>query len=322
MKAYKITLLFLDHDDVGPTEAKELIENARLPNHIQPGTVMQFEERDIGEWHDEHPLNRRDTMEAAYLELFPLPVSEWQCGEPIEKATSPQAQYKIVPHETPDEAAHTRPWHSPKCYAGGSHISQDRCTCGLTALRTKLDILREDIDGLRMELATAEKALGTALKLNAWLDAGAGHLEMREKVLGIAERIELGHPGWARELRAACGAQDEGATVDVADALRTQLEQVAERSMSLEEWRTPRWPSYQDMVHSSTYEWRMCCKLCNGTWMGGDRAGEQSTVPCVHPGGEGTACPLIGVRVPWVAKKRDADLEAHNVNYRGWWSRE
>ncbi len=76
MKAYKITLLFIDHDRVGPDEAVELIENARLPNHISAGTVMEIEERDIGEWSDEHPLNRTSTHDAEYARLFyPTKVS-------------------------------------------------------------------------------------------------------------------------------------------------------------------------------------------------------------------------------------------------------
>ena len=71
MKAYKITLLFLDFDEVGPQEAKALIENARLPNHIHPGMVMETQEADIGEWSDDHPLNKRATMASAFAELFP-----------------------------------------------------------------------------------------------------------------------------------------------------------------------------------------------------------------------------------------------------------
>lgn len=70
MKAYKIVLLFLDHDNVGPDQAALLIENARLPNHIDPGTVMSIEERDIGEWSDEHPLNRLDMQATAFDEMF------------------------------------------------------------------------------------------------------------------------------------------------------------------------------------------------------------------------------------------------------------
>ena len=70
MKAYKITLLFLDFDHVGKDEAKLLIETARLPNHVDPGTVMSIEEADIGEWTDSHPLNHGDTHAAAYEALF------------------------------------------------------------------------------------------------------------------------------------------------------------------------------------------------------------------------------------------------------------
>ena len=70
MKAYKITLLFLDFDEVGPQEAKSLIENARLPNRIDPGTVMDLQEADIGEWSDDHPLNKRATMAEAFRSLF------------------------------------------------------------------------------------------------------------------------------------------------------------------------------------------------------------------------------------------------------------
>ena len=70
MKAYKITLLFLDFEDIGPQEAKSLIENARLPNRIDPGTVMDLQEADIGEWSDDHPLNKRATKAAAFRALF------------------------------------------------------------------------------------------------------------------------------------------------------------------------------------------------------------------------------------------------------------
>lgn len=71
MRAYKITLLFLDFDEVGPQEAKALIENARLPNHINPGKVMEMQEADISEWSDDHPLNKRATMASAFAALFP-----------------------------------------------------------------------------------------------------------------------------------------------------------------------------------------------------------------------------------------------------------
>lgn len=71
MKAYKITLLFIDFDNVGKEGAKELIESARLPNRIDPGTVMSIEEADIGAWHDDHPLNRFSTIADAFSTFFP-----------------------------------------------------------------------------------------------------------------------------------------------------------------------------------------------------------------------------------------------------------
>jgi hypothetical protein len=71
VKAYKITLLFIDFDNVGKEGAKELIESARLPNRVDPGTVMSIEEADIGAWHDDHPLNKFSTMAAAFSALFP-----------------------------------------------------------------------------------------------------------------------------------------------------------------------------------------------------------------------------------------------------------
>lgn len=71
MKAYKITLLFIDFDNVGREGAKELIESARLPNRVDPGTVMSIEEADIGAWHDDHPLNKFSTMTVAFSALFP-----------------------------------------------------------------------------------------------------------------------------------------------------------------------------------------------------------------------------------------------------------
>lgn len=70
MKAYRMVLLFVDHDGVGPEAARQLIEDARLPNHIIPGTVMSLDEVDVGEWRDDHPLNFRSKMDAEFERLF------------------------------------------------------------------------------------------------------------------------------------------------------------------------------------------------------------------------------------------------------------
>ena len=70
MKVYKMTLMFIDHDDLGPDGARRLLEDARYPNHVIGPDVMTLEERDIGEWRDDHPLNYRSKQAAAFEDLF------------------------------------------------------------------------------------------------------------------------------------------------------------------------------------------------------------------------------------------------------------
>ena len=102
MKAFKFTLLFLDHDEVGIEEAQSLIENARLPNHISAGTIVAAEEADIGEWEDDHPLNRLDTLRAEFDRLFPAPAS-------TESEDALRAQIKKLQAQLVDWAKGDRP---------------------------------------------------------------------------------------------------------------------------------------------------------------------------------------------------------------------
>ena len=69
MKAYKLEILIVDFDGVG-VDIPEMIENAKYPNHCISPHVMSVKEADIGEWDDEHPLNKRDTMKEYYKEIF------------------------------------------------------------------------------------------------------------------------------------------------------------------------------------------------------------------------------------------------------------
>ena len=57
MKAYKIELLIEDHDEIGIDQIIDVIENARYPNRCISPEVIGVMESDIGEWHDDHPLN-------------------------------------------------------------------------------------------------------------------------------------------------------------------------------------------------------------------------------------------------------------------------
>lgn len=73
-KIHKVTLLVVDHDGIGADEVVTVLENSRYPNHCMSPDVMAIETREV-EWSDDHPLNQRDTMEAAFDELF-LPAKK------------------------------------------------------------------------------------------------------------------------------------------------------------------------------------------------------------------------------------------------------
>lgn len=69
MKAYKIELLVIDFDEVG-SEIPQIIENQKYPNYCISPFVMDIKEADIGDWSDDHPLNKRDTMKECYKNIF------------------------------------------------------------------------------------------------------------------------------------------------------------------------------------------------------------------------------------------------------------
>ena len=73
VKAFRIVLCTVDLDECGVEEMVQLIENARLPNRVDPGTVMSIDVADCGEWSDEHPLNSPNdaTRAAEFARLFP-----------------------------------------------------------------------------------------------------------------------------------------------------------------------------------------------------------------------------------------------------------
>lgn len=56
MKAYLVTVLVVDHDEVG-TGLQEIIEDAHYPNRCISPYVIDLLEAEIGEWDDDHPLN-------------------------------------------------------------------------------------------------------------------------------------------------------------------------------------------------------------------------------------------------------------------------
>ena len=68
-KVHKVTLLIIDHDDLGADEVREVIENTRYPNRCIAPDVMAIETREV-KWSDDHPLNKHDTHRQAFVELF------------------------------------------------------------------------------------------------------------------------------------------------------------------------------------------------------------------------------------------------------------
>lgn len=70
MKVYKIELMIVDFDDVGPEEIKHILETTRYPNRCINPTVMHIYGRELGTWSDDNPLNNRDTAAEEYRRLF------------------------------------------------------------------------------------------------------------------------------------------------------------------------------------------------------------------------------------------------------------
>jgi len=69
VKVYKVEVLIIDHDGLGPEGIKHALEHTRYPNRCISPDVKSFEEREV-RWNDDHPLNQGATSEATYEELF------------------------------------------------------------------------------------------------------------------------------------------------------------------------------------------------------------------------------------------------------------
>ena len=74
MKIHKVVLTIIDFDEIGAQAAGQLIEDARYPNRCIMPQVFSVETREIGEWSDDHLLNRKDTARSEIERLFALPL--------------------------------------------------------------------------------------------------------------------------------------------------------------------------------------------------------------------------------------------------------
>ena len=74
-KVHRIVICVVDHDDVGANGVREVLENARYPNHCIRPTVVSVDTRDV-EWSDDHLLNQSGRTKIAFAELFGREVSD------------------------------------------------------------------------------------------------------------------------------------------------------------------------------------------------------------------------------------------------------
>lgn len=72
-KVHLVTLVIVDHDEMGAEEVKHVLEHTRYPNHCFAGMgVMEIRTGEV-EWSDDHPLNSGPSRRAAAVaDLFGL----------------------------------------------------------------------------------------------------------------------------------------------------------------------------------------------------------------------------------------------------------
>jgi len=68
-KVYRVTLMIVDHDCLGPKEIRDVLENTEFPNHCFHPQIVSMEARDVI-WDDGHALNKRRTWIDAFFRLF------------------------------------------------------------------------------------------------------------------------------------------------------------------------------------------------------------------------------------------------------------
>lgn len=73
VRVYRMEVLVVDHDRIGPDGARSALENARYSNRCVSPRVVVLDERSV-DWSDDHPLSLRDDWRAAYDALFAVPT--------------------------------------------------------------------------------------------------------------------------------------------------------------------------------------------------------------------------------------------------------
>jgi len=69
---HKIVMTVIDFECLGLEKVIATLEKTRYPNGCISPQVLSGATRDIGEWRDDHPLNRNDTHDAEIERLFAI----------------------------------------------------------------------------------------------------------------------------------------------------------------------------------------------------------------------------------------------------------
>lgn len=70
MNVHRVTVIVLDFERHGSDDIKRIMQNAHYTSDQTIICVESAETADIGEWSDDHPLNKRDTFAAEVARLF------------------------------------------------------------------------------------------------------------------------------------------------------------------------------------------------------------------------------------------------------------
>jgi hypothetical protein len=70
MKVMRVVLMVIDFEGLGEGGIEDVLQHQRFPNDCISPTVISVESRDIGEWTDDHPMNKRGTAESEFIRLF------------------------------------------------------------------------------------------------------------------------------------------------------------------------------------------------------------------------------------------------------------
>jgi len=69
VQVHKITLVVIDHDDIGAASVRDHLQDTHYPNHCIAPIVLEIDTRQV-EWSDDHPLNQKRTQATEVGRIF------------------------------------------------------------------------------------------------------------------------------------------------------------------------------------------------------------------------------------------------------------